>query len=80
MFTWKDYYTVDQIRQDQMAEVKQARLVKSLEQRQETPLRRIAMTLLGVVGTWMVKWGDVLIGRCEEMAKAGYRSTPQSNV
>jgi hypothetical protein len=80
MFTWKDYYTVDQIRQDQMAEVEQARLVNSLEKRRETPFRRMAMTLLGVVGTWMVRWGDRLIGRCEEMARAGYRSTPQSNV
>lgn len=80
MFTWKDYYTVDQIRKDQLAEAEYHRLVTLAAGRNYSTARVMLMNVLGWTGTLMVRWGDVLIGRCEEMARAGYHRTPQSNV
>lgn len=80
MFTWKEYYTEAQIRADQIAEAEHDRLVRSVERPGVNPLRRMFGNALGVLGTWMVRWGDALIGRCEDMARANYHSTTQSNV
>ena len=80
MFTWKDYYTLDQIRKDQLAEAEHHRLVKLAAGRNDSTARVMLMNVLGWTGTLMVKWGDKLIGRCEKMARASYHRTPQSNV
>lgn len=80
MFTWKDYYTVDHMRMDQLKESEDYRLAKLAAGQNRSRARWLLMKMLGWTGTLMVRWGDELIGRCEDMAQAGYTRTPQSNL
>jgi hypothetical protein len=80
MFTWKDYYVENQVRQDQRKAVDHQRLLKSMRMEKDSPARKVVSQQLGIIGTRLVIWGDILIGRCEEMTLTSSQRSPQSNV
>ncbi len=70
MFTWKDYYSETQRRQDEIAQAAQYRLVQSVSERRESNITKLRIRMLDAVGYWLVRWGFQLQCRCTEMAKS----------
>ena len=63
MYTWKDYYAQEQVRQDRLREAKQERLVRMLSRNLRDERVKARDQLLGRVGYRLVQWGDALLRR-----------------
>ena len=70
MYTWKDYYVQEQIRQERLAEAKQQRLVRMLSRKQEIDDKKAAARMLERVGYQLVVWGDALLRQVAERSLA----------
>jgi len=71
MYTWKDYYVQEQIRQERLAEAKQQRLVRMLSRQKAIDDKKAAARLLERVGYQLVVWGDALLRQVAERSLAG---------
>ncbi|MFL7814077.1 MAG: hypothetical protein AB8I40_10425 [Anaerolineales bacterium] len=70
MYTWKDYYVQEQIRQERLAEAKQQRLVRMLSRQKAIDDKKAAARLLERVGYQLVVWGDALLRQVAERSLA----------
>lgn len=75
MFTWKDYYTETQRRQDEIAQAAQYRLVQSVLEPRESNVTKLSIQMLDAVGSRLVQWGCLLQCRCTEMAMSASKRT-----
>ncbi len=60
MFTWKDYYSETQRRQDEIAQAAQYRLVQSVLEPRESNITKMRVRILDAVGSRLVQWGSKL--------------------
>ncbi len=70
MYTWKDYYVQEQIRQERLAEAKHQRLVRMLSRKQEIDDKKAAARMLERVGYQLVVWGDALLRQVADRSLA----------
>ena len=70
MYTWKDYYAQEQVRQDRLREAKQERLVRLVSRNMRDANRKAWNELLKRVGYRLVSWGDALLRRVAERSLA----------
>ena len=70
MYTWKDYYAQEQVRQDRLREAKQERLVRMLSRNLRDERVKARDQLLERVGYRLVQWGDALLRRVADRSLA----------
>jgi len=70
MYTWKDYYTQEQVREDRLREAKQERLVRMLSRNLRDERKKAWSHLLERVGYRLVAWGDALLRRVADRSLA----------
>jgi hypothetical protein len=61
MYSWKDYYAQEQVRQDRLREAKQQRLVRLLSRNLRDERRSARSQMLERLGYRLVKWGDAVL-------------------
>jgi len=67
MLSWKDYYVQEQKRNDQMAQAEHERLLKSVSSQKKSSRKKVSSQLRELVGSWMVRRGDSLLNRGEDL-------------
>lgn len=70
MYTWKDYYVQEQIRQERLAEAKHQRLVRMLSRQKAIDDKKAAARMLERVGYQLVVWGDALLRQVADRSLA----------
>ncbi len=70
MYSWKDYYTQEQVRQDRLNEAKQERLVRMLSRNLRDERKKTRDQMLERVGYRLVQWGDALLRRVADRSAA----------
>ncbi len=80
MLSWKDFHVQEQVRNDRLAEAKQARLVKSVSSERGSSLKKVSSHLRGLVGSRLVSWGDNLQNRRADMSLVSRSQSSQSNL
>lgn len=68
MNTWKEYYTENQRRQDEIAQAAQHNFALSVEAACESSFTKLSIRILDIVGSKLVQWGSQLQCRCEELS------------
>ena len=71
MYSWKDYYTQEHVRQDRLQEAKQDRLVRMLSRNLRDKQKKARDQLLERVGYRLVSWGDALLRRVADRSAVG---------
>jgi hypothetical protein len=70
MYTWKDYYVQEQIRQERLAEAKHQRLVRMLSRQKAIDGKKAPARMLERVGYQLVVWGDALLRQVADRSLA----------
>lgn len=70
MYTWKDYYVQEQIRQERLAEAKHQRLVRMLSRQKAIDDKKAAARMVERVGYQLVVWGDALLRQVADRSLA----------
>ena len=68
MYSWKDYYAQEQVRQDRLQEAKEDRLVRMLSRNLRDERKKAWSHLLERVGYRLVSWGDFLLRRVADLS------------
>lgn len=75
MFTWSVYYHETLRRENEIAQARQDRYVKSVSQVCQSGLTRLSIQALDLVGSKLVQWGQQLQCRCAELTMTQSKRT-----
>jgi hypothetical protein len=67
MLTWNTYYVESLRREEQIANAKQDRFIRSVTKDCEPRMVRMSIRMLDLLGSKLVDWGSQLQCRCAEM-------------
>jgi len=67
MFTWNTYDVERSRRDDQIAHAKRVRIIRTVTKYCESPLTRMSIRLLDVLGSKLVEIGSRIQCRCAEL-------------
>jgi hypothetical protein len=67
MLTWNTYYVESLRREEQIANAKQDRFIRSVTKDCEPRMVRMSIRMLDLLGAKLVDWGSQLQCRCAEM-------------
>ena len=70
MYSWKDYYAQEQVRQDRLQEAKEDRLVRMLSRNLRDKRKKAFTAFLERLGYRLVSWGDALLRRVADRSLA----------
>ena len=73
MFTENTYLVESQRRQDEIKQAANYRLIMIARERRESPVTKLSIYLLDIVGSKLVQWGRQMQCRCAELTMTNSR-------